>query len=163
MYIPKVLRWAKFLYGINKHTKAIWNTKDNELAVVNNKLIKPKRSALKYKRNIYVLTDNYTFSAGSMFAGMVKDYKLGTIIGEPTGNLSSFYADPFMWYQLPNSKITFQVSTSLEVRPNGILDTESILPDISIKYKEDALEKALELIQTKNNYYSKSLISNKIK
>jgi len=149
MYIPKVMRWAKFLYGINKHTKAIWNTKDNELAVVNNKLIKPKRSAFKYKRNIYVLTDNYTFSAGSMFAGMVKDYQLGTIIGQPTGNLSSFYADPFMWYQLPNSKITFQVSTSMEVRPNGILDTESILPDISIKYKEDALEKALELIQTK--------------
>ncbi len=151
MYIPKVMRWAKFLYGINKHTKAIWNTKDNELAVVNNKLIKPKRSALKYKRNIYVLTDNYTFSAGSMFAGMVKDYQLGTIIGQPTGNLSSFYADPFMWYQLPNSKITFQVSTSLEVRPNGILDTESILPDILIKDKEDALEKTYELIQTKNH------------
>lgn len=151
MYISKVMRWAKFLYGINKHTKAIWNTKDNKLAVVNNKLIKPRRSALKYKRNIYVLTDNYTFSAGSMFAGMVKDYQLGTIIGQPTGNLSSFYADPFIWYQLPNSKITFQVSTSLEVRPNGIIDTESILPDIYIKDKEDALEKAFELIQTKNH------------
>lgn len=148
MYIPKALRWAKFLYGINKHTKAIWNTKDNELAVVNNKLIKPKRSALKYKRNIYVLTDNYTFSAGSMFTGMVKDYQLGTIIGQPTGNLSSFYADPFMWYQLPNSKITFQVSTSLEVRPSGIIDTESILPDVYVKDKEDALEKTFELIQS---------------
>ena len=151
MYVPKVMRWAKFLYGINKHTKAIWHTKDNELAVVNNKLIKPKRSALKYKRNIYVLTDNYTFSAGSMFAGMVKDYQLGTIVGQPTGNLSSFYADPFLWYQLPNSKITFQVSTSLEVRPNGIIDTESILPDIYINDKEDALEKTFELIQAKNH------------
>jgi len=151
MYIPKVMRWAKFLYRINKHTKAIWNTKDNELAVVNNKLIKPKPSALQNKRTIYVLADNYTFSAGSMFVAMVKDYDLGTIIGQPTGNLSSFYADPFMWYQLPNSKITFQVSTSLEVRPNGIIDTESILPDVFIGDKEDALAKTIELIEKKNH------------
>lgn len=149
MYIPKIMRWAKFTYGINKHTKAIWSTKDNELAVVEHKLVKPKKSSLGRKRNVYVLIDNYTFSAGSMFAAMVKDYQLGTLVGQPTANLSSFYADPMMWYALPYSKFTFQVSTSLDVRPSGIIDTESILPDIAIGDNEDALQKALELIQQK--------------
>lgn len=147
LYIPKIMRWAKFTYGMNKHTKAIWNTKDNELAVVEHKLIKPKKTSLKHKKKVYVLIDNYTFSAGSMFAAMVKDYQLGTLVGQPTANLSSFYADPIMWYALPNSKFTFQVSTSLDVRPNGIIDTESILPDITVDDDQDALQKTLELIE----------------
>lgn len=147
IYIPKIMRWAKFIYGINKHTKAIWNTKNHGLAIVENKLIKPKRTSLKHKKNVFVLIDNYTFSAGSMFAGMVKDYQLGTLIGQPTGNLSSFYADPLMWFMLPNSKFTFQVSTSLNVRANGKLDTQGILPDITIEKNEDALQKAIELIE----------------
>lgn len=146
MYIPGIMRWAKFLYGINKHTKAIYSAKDNEVAVVNHKLIKPKATALRHPKNIYLLTDNYTFSAGSMFAAMVKDYKLGIIVGEPTGNLSSFYADPILWYKLPNSGIAFQVSTSFNLRPNGQNDDHSIEPDVYVETNEDALEKALQII-----------------
>lgn len=58
-----------------------------------------------------------------------------------------------MWYALPYSKFTFQVSTSLDVRPSGIIDTESILPDIAIGDDEDALQKTLELIQQKKKHH----------
>ncbi|MGQ3087625.1 S41 family peptidase [Flavobacterium sp.] len=146
LYIPGIMRWAKFLYGINEHTKAIWKTGDGAIAVVEHKERKPYRSALKHPKKVYLLIDNDTFSAGSMFAAMVKDYNLGILVGQPTGNLSSFYADPLMWYMLPNSRITFQVSTSLNVRPNGKLDNDSIQPDILLPESTDALEYVLELI-----------------
>jgi len=146
LYIPGIMRWAKFLYGINEHTKAIWKTADGQVAVVEHKERKPLRSALKHPKKIYLLIDNDTFSAGSMFAAMVKDHHLGTLVGQPTGNLSSFYADPLMWYMLPNSRITFQVSTSLNVRPNGKLDNDSIQPDILLPESTDALKYVLELL-----------------
>lgn len=146
LYIPGIMRWAKFLYGINEHTDAIWKTADGQVAVAEHKERKPRRSALKHPKKVYVLINNDTFSAGSMFAAMVKDYNLGTLIGQPTGNLSSFYADPLMWYMLPNSRITFQVSTSLNVRPNGIQDNDSIQPDILLPESTDALEYVLGLL-----------------
>lgn len=145
MYIPGILRWAKFLYGINEHAGAIRKTKDGAVAVVEHKEHKPFRSALKHPKKVYLLIDNDTFSAGSMFAAMVKDYRLGTLVGQPTGNLSSFYADPLIWYMLPNSKITFQVSTSLNIRPDGKLDNESIIPDIVLPQSEDALDYVMKL------------------
>lgn len=146
LYIPGVLRWAKFLYGINPHTKAIWHTKDNAIAVVPSPMIKPYKKTLRRNRKTYLLIDNDTFSAGSMFAAMVKDYELGTLVGQPTGSVSSFYADPIMWYQLPNSGTTFQVSTSLNIRPNGKLDHQSIVPDDIVPDAKDSLEYLLEKI-----------------
>ncbi|AWH83845.1 hypothetical protein HYN59_01355 [Flavobacterium album] len=146
MYIPGVLRWAKFLYGLNEHAGAIRKTKDGTVAVVEHKEHKPFRSALKHPKKVYLLIDNDTFSASSMFAAMVKDYRLGMLVGQPTGNLSSFYADPLIWYMLPNSRITFQVSTSFNVRPSGMPDNDSIQPDILLPKSEDALEYVVKLI-----------------
>jgi hypothetical protein len=146
LYIPGYMRWAKFLYFFNEHANAIRKAKDGTIAVVEHKERKPRGSALEHPKKVYVLIDNDTFSAGSMFAAMVKDYKLGILVGQPTGNLSSFYADPLIWYRLPNSGITFQVSTSFNVRPNGVADKESIQPNIMLPQGADALEYVMKLL-----------------
>lgn len=52
------------------------------------KLLSPQKKALGISLLIvYVLTDVYTYSSGMDFAMLVADNHLGTLIGEPCGNL----------------------------------------------------------------------------
>lgn len=152
MYIPGILRWCRPLYVVNKHTRNIWRTKNGKIATVYHKTIQPLAARKRFRGKIYLLTDHFTFSAGSIFAAMFKDYKMGTIIGRPTGSLSSFFADPIMWHRLPNSRITFQVSASYQIRPNGDKSLQTVQPDVFVAQKEDILQKALHLIKQKGNY-----------
>jgi hypothetical protein len=48
---------------------------------------------------------------------------------------------------LPYSKFTFQVSTNPDVRPSGVINTESVFQDIAIDDSQNALRKAIEVIQ----------------
>ncbi|HAS39885.1 MAG TPA: hypothetical protein DCS93_05370 [Microscillaceae bacterium] len=149
MYIPGALRWCRPLYMVNKHTRQIWRTKNGKLATVNHQKLKPHKVRKRFRGKVFLLTDHQTFSAGSIFAAMFQDYQMGTIVGQPTGSLSSFYADPMMWYGLPHSKIRFQVSASFIVRPNGSQKLETVQPDVWVPQGKDALEVVLELINGK--------------
>ncbi|MBL7866616.1 MAG: hypothetical protein JNM71_01210 [Flavobacterium lindanitolerans] len=51
---------------------------------------------------------------------------------------------------MPYSKFTFQVSTSPDVRPSGVINTESVFQDIAIDDSQNVLRKAIEVIQKKN-------------
>lgn len=144
MYIPGVLRWCRPLYVVNKHTRQIWRTKNGQVANVRHKTIKPYRANKRFKGQVFLLTDHFTFSAGSIFAAMFKDHQMGVMVGQPTGNLSSFFADPLMWYRLPNSGIRFQVSASFIVRPNGKRERKTVEPNVLVKNGEDALEVVLK-------------------
>jgi hypothetical protein len=148
IYIPGALRWLRPLYVVNPHTRAIWRTPEGENATVEFREVKPRPRRQRFTGETYVLTDAYTFSAGSMFAAMVKDYRLATLVGRPTGNLSSFFADPIMWFRLPHSQITFQVSNSYNIRPSGRIDNDTVRPDVETAPQEDALERTLQLIRS---------------
>ena len=62
-----------------------------------------------YKGKIYVLTSSNTFSSANWFAVIFKYNKIGTIIGEPTGNAPSHYGYPVS-FTLPNSKLLASIS-----------------------------------------------------
>ncbi|OJJ22369.1 hypothetical protein BKI52_06715 [marine bacterium AO1-C] len=155
MYIPGALRWCRPLYVVNKHTRQIWRTKNGAVATVNHKKLKPYKASKRFQGKVFLLTDHQTFSAGSVFAAMFQDHQMGTIVGQPTGSLSSFYADPMMWYRLPNSKIRFQVSASFIVRPNGSQKLETVQPDVLVPEDKDALEVVLERIVGKSKFEQK--------
>lgn len=145
-FIPKQVRWMRPLYVLNPHTRAIWRAGDGELAEVKKKFTKPFPAQRQFRGEVVFLSDVGTFSAGSMFAAMFKDFNMGTIIGRPTGNISSFYANDIMRRYLPHSRLMIEVSTSYQVRPNGDESLRAIQPDIYVPEGEDILEAALEWI-----------------
>lgn len=145
-FIPKQLRWLRPLYIINPHTRAIWRAEDGELAEVEKKFTKPFPARKQFQGEVIFLSDVGTFSAGSMFAAMFKDFEMGTIIGRPTGNSSSFYANDIMRRYLPHSGLMIEVSTSYQVRPNGDESLHSIQPDVYVPEGEDILGAALDWI-----------------
>lgn len=110
----------------------------------------------RYSGKLYALTSPQTFSGGTNFATMVRDFDRGTIIGEETGGLASFYANPTL-VVLPNSKLDLRVSNMQFIRPAGFSNGEGIKPDLKIKVTpkkeidgiDQVLNETLELIKQK--------------
>jgi len=88
---------------------------------------------------VFVLIGNQTFSAGNWIAVVFYDNKLGTIIGEPTGNAPSSFGD-MISFQLPNTKFILGVSYKYFARPDPSNDPQdSLYPHISVNKTRDDL------------------------
>lgn len=98
--------------------------------------------------NLYILTNEQTFSSAQWLATWVQDGKLGTIVGRPSSNMPSSFGD-VLGFQLKNSKLEGQISYKKWTRPDETKDNERVLePDIYVDYSEDPLEKVMELIRS---------------
>lgn len=107
-----------------------------------------------YNKPIYILTNERTFSAASIFVSVFKGLPNIKIVGVNTDG-SSGNSERF---ELPNSKLRGKISTMVSYQKNGkILDGIGTEPDILIErnmdqifLKEDhQLKKLLEMIQQK--------------
>lgn len=98
--------------------------------------------------NLYVLTNENTFSSAQWLATWIQDGKLGIIVGQGSSNMPSSFGD-VITFQLNNSKIECQVSYKKWLRPDVSKDSERTLePDVKVEYNKDSLEKTLELIDS---------------
>ena len=107
---------------------------------------KPQRRRAHFSGTLTVLTGSETYSSGVVFAAVVKDYRLGSIIGEETGGQANTFGD-YARLTLPNSGLPVRVSTAYYVRPNGDESPGGVQPDLFTP-EAQALEKALALSET---------------
>lgn len=95
-----------------------------------------------FKGSVYLLTSNSTFSAASDFVVILKANSVAKVIGQPTGNIPSFFGN-IKSSSLPNSKFLFQYATTRYKYP--VPEDEqykAIIPDYPIEYsKRDIVEK----------------------
>lgn len=94
---------------------------------------------------VYILTDISTFSSAMDFAMLIADNNLGTIVGEPSGNLPDSYGD-CLYFQLPNSKFVLSISHKRWYRIDQSKAEQPIMPNYEVP-AEEALGKVYELIQ----------------
>lgn len=119
---------AQERYGYLRKSGYITHDRSNE--VVKNKDI-----------NLFVITNEKTFSSAQWLATLVKDGNLGTIVGQPSSNMPSSFGD-VLKFQLDNSKLEVQTSFKKWTRPDKSKDAERVLqPDIQVEYPEDPLDK----------------------
>ncbi len=97
-----------------------------------------------FKGNVFVLVNERSFSASAVFAGLVKKYKRGLIIGRETG--STYYqinASRFANLMLPNSMIKVQIPLIKivfdSVIRHGIPWGRGVMPDYYIDFTLDEL------------------------
>ncbi len=81
-------------------------------------LAKPKAKAHKFKGQVCFLIGPKTFSSANMLAATVKDYKLFTLIGQPTGEAANHYGE-LCAIKLPQTALVAFTSTTMWGRPNG--------------------------------------------
>lgn len=111
----------------------------------NDSLLKPNVNT-NFKGRVYVLTNEISFSAATVFPAMVHKYKRGAIVGRETrGAYHQLKADKFAFVRLPNSNIVTRIpflqivfdTTKTEKIPFG----RGVLPDFPVEFsiKEIAL------------------------
>ncbi|MGS2725269.1 S41 family peptidase [Psychroserpens sp. BH13MA-6] len=106
-------------------------------------------NAFTYDKPIYILTNEMTFSAASVFASSFKDLKNITIAGVNTDGSSGLSKS----YELKNSDIQFSFSHMLSYQKNGnIFDGIGTAPDIEIS-------RSIEQIMGQEDYQLKTLLN----
>lgn len=95
---------------------------------------------------LVVLTDERTFSSATMLAVMVRDGKLGTVIGRTSSNAPSGYGD-ILSYQLGNTGLMGYVSHIRWLRPDPAAAHDAVTPDVITTLGTDALDEALKFLK----------------
>lgn len=117
---------------------------------------KPSENPLRFHGEVYVLIDSGTFSAATGFADIIKNYGIGTLVGEETGDLPASFSNAY-YFKLPNTDLLAQVS-HMKVYGTGGVDTgEGVLPDIKvtttvediIEGRDPVMDRVLEIIRNK--------------
>ncbi|WFO15640.1 S41 family peptidase [Cellulophaga baltica 4] len=108
-----------------------------------------------YNRPVYILANEKTFSAASVFVSAFKGLPNIKIVGVTTDGSSGNSE----WVDLPNSKLFGKISTMVSFQKDGqILDGYGTEPDIKIErdinqilwQSDTQLEKLKDLILTEN-------------
>ena len=146
------------LYGSTIETlfKAISSAPEDSVLVFNTELEKPVEKPPRFDGEFYVLIGPYTFSSAVSFISAVKDYELGTLIGEETGGLATSYGEEYS-FRLPNTQLKVGVSYRHFVRPSGVDNGRGVLPDYEIKQSIEDLKKGVDTILD----FTKKLIKSK--
>lgn len=88
----------------------------------------PEKDHGMWNGKVFVITDNDTFSSATDLAAYIKDYKLGTIVGQPTGGMATSFGDA-LFFELPHTKLRGSVSYKFFVRPSGDMKVGPVVPD----------------------------------
>ncbi len=138
---------SKFYVRTSAVTKSFWkDVKDTALVPLrtlileneNGKImeapankVSPSADSLRFKGNIYVLIDRYSYSNAVTSAALIQDYKFGTIIGERTADSPTTMA-AIHQFNLPFTQMTVSYPKALIIRPNGDRKVRGVIPDIRI-------------------------------
>lgn len=139
-FVPKGIRWFKPIYLINEYSKVFYGKEPTDLVIVRPEFKQPLPEKERFEGRVFLITNHNTFSAGSVFAEMFKYYDMGTIIGQPTGNLCSFNGFALSEHVLPNSKITFQVSSVYNIANSGEEGLKTVVPDRILETHVDPID-----------------------
>ena len=85
----------------------------------------------QYSGRLYFIQSHFTYSAAILLANLAKQYRLGTVIGEETGGLTTTYIR-LNQRKLPNSGLTFYCSDK-QNRYLGTTGPRGVLPDIPLE------------------------------
>jgi len=120
--------------------------KDGEIIVSKGELRTPPNNSLRFNGQVCFLIGPYTFSSAMMLANAVGDFKLATLIGEETGDPPNSFGEVYS-FNLPNSKLSVNVSSAQFVRANGDgKDKHPVLPDIGVTLTENDLERQVDTV-----------------
>jgi N-acyl-D-aspartate/D-glutamate deacylase len=83
-------------------------------------------------RRLFMITDAGTFSSGNLFAILLRDNGIGTLVGEPTGNEINFSGSELR-FPIPGTGLYLNVSSSTMIRPDASRgNAPAIEPDIPV-------------------------------
>jgi hypothetical protein len=111
--------------------------------IINHDTIYPDPN-INFKGNLYLITNERSLSAATIFAGLVHKYRRGIIIGRETGNTyHQMNATKFAQLLLPNSQIEISiplVKNVFDMEKSKIPYGRGVIPHYVIDFSLDELE-----------------------
>ena len=107
-------------------------------------MIKNNKKGYGFSGKVFVMTSIYSYSAAMDFAMLIQDNGLGSIVGEPCGNMPASYGQVTQ-YILPRSGIYIQISIKRWHRVDESKEDLPILPDTECN-PDDALDVIYDIL-----------------
>jgi len=109
----------------------------------------PQSDSLRFKGNVYVLINRFSFSNTSSAAAVIQDYRFGILIGEETIEVTSYGGTH--QFILPNTHLPVTYPKLYIIRPSGDISLKGVIPDYKVEDKisdgkDEMLDYTLNLI-----------------
>ena len=105
----------------------------------------PPGNPLRFKGSVLVLIDSGSCSTSMSFAACVKHFKIGTLIGEETGDPTTCYDDSTM-VKLPNSGFVLSVPSTIYTVVGDRKNGWGVMPDHTVKQQRRDTAKGLDTV-----------------
>lgn len=105
----------------------------------------PGRNHLRFRGQPFVLIGSGSFSTSVCFAGAIKRFGIGTLVGEETGDPTVLYGN-VIHVKLPNSGLAVGVPSRFFVIAGGKPDGRGIIPDHEVKQKPEDIEQGVDTV-----------------
>ncbi|MEM6804954.1 MAG: S41 family peptidase, partial [Bacteroidota bacterium] len=155
-YVKTSPTTKKFWEGVEMESlqemrKLILEKENGERFPVPYDTYEPRPLAERFRGKVYLLINRYSYSNAVSTAAIVKDYGLGTILGEMTADTPTSYGAVHQ-FSLPHSKINISYPKAFIVRPNGNRQLLGVKPDIFLtatpgNKEDEVLAASLEFIK----------------
>ncbi len=107
----------------------------------------PTANKNRFKGKTYIVVGENTFSSAMMFAVIVSDNKLATLVGEiPTKGHPNHFGEVIS-FKTPNTQLYFSFSVKEWIRPSGEVENNRLIPDIQIDLKNQTNEQIIDLVK----------------
>lgn len=110
-------------------------TKQGNMYVMNIEYAEQREQKNFFEGNIYLLTSHSTYSSAAAFAATFKCYRIGTVVGQETGQ-PSIASGNIVMYRLPNTGLQCGISNMYYVMACGNSKEHGILPDFAVTESE---------------------------
>jgi hypothetical protein len=146
-------KWYDYLYYpvyilSNKNRRQLLMAKNGTMITKIFKPEIPKPSPLLFVGKIYLLTSEKTYSAAAIFAAAFKTYKLGTIVGQETGEPTNFTANSAE-VTMPNTKLVCAISCDRFVLVGSKNDGHGVIPDVIIRHNDSStVDQEMEYVKS---------------
>ncbi len=105
----------------------------------------PPDNPLGFTGRIFVLIGPRSFSTGTSFAATIRQFQIGTLAGEETGDPTILYGN-IINVPLPNSGLTVAIAGRAFVLAGGKPDGRGVLPDYEVKQKPEDTAKGIDTV-----------------
>ncbi len=130
-------QYLKLIQSWGSNNADYENRKPGEIIHYDAAIVKPPSFKNTFKGKVYIMVGPSTFSSAIMFASIIKDNKIATIVGEiPSDGHPTHFGEMYSSHT-PHTNLELRFGVKEWIRPSGEKENNMLIPDILIENMGD--------------------------
>lgn len=124
---------------------------EGDLIHIGGDTVRPDERPGRFAGKVFIVVGNGTFSSAMMFATIIKDNQLATIVGEtPTLGHPNKFGEMYNT-ALPNTKVRLLFGVKRWLRPSGDTKNNQLFPDLPVTLTDDKAQLIKRILDKQNS------------